>query len=58
VEEGQEVEVGDRVMVLEAMKMQTPVASMIKGNVVEIFVELGQSVRPGAKLFKIAGEEK
>jgi biotin carboxyl carrier protein len=37
------------------MKMQTPVASMVKGNVVEIFVQLGQSVQPGAKLMKIAG---
>jgi pyruvate carboxylase len=58
VEEGQDVEVGDRVIVLEAMKMQTPVASMVKGNVVEIFVELGKPVQAGAKLLKIVGDEE
>jgi pyruvate carboxylase len=58
VEEGQDVEVGDRVIVLEAMKMQTPVASMVKGNVVEIFVELGNPVQAGAKLLKIVGDEE
>jgi len=42
---------------LEAMKMQTPVASMIGGAVLEILVKLGQGVQPGDKLMKIATDE-
>ena len=57
VEEGQEVNPGDRVLILEAMKMQTPLASEIGGAVLEIHVELGQAVQPGDKLMKIASDE-
>ena len=57
VEEGQEVNPGDRVLILEAMKMQTPLASEIGGAVLEIHVELGQTVQPGDKLMKIASDE-
>jgi len=57
VEEGQEVNPGDRVIILEAMKMQTPLASQIGGAVLEIHVELGQAVQPGDKLMKIASDE-
>ncbi len=57
VEEGQEVNPGDRVVILEAMKMQTPVICEIEGAVVEIFVELGKAVQPGDKLIKIGVDE-
>jgi len=57
VTEGQEVNPGDRLIVLEAMKMQTPVASVIGGAVLEILVKLGQAVQPGDKLMKIASDE-
>jgi pyruvate carboxylase len=57
VEEGQEVNPGDRVLILEAMKMQTPLASEIGGAVLEIHVKLGQAVQPGDKLMKIASDE-
>ena len=57
VTEGQEVSPGDRVIVLEAMKMQTPVTSVLGGVVLEIFVKLGQAVQPGDKLMKIATDE-
>jgi pyruvate carboxylase len=57
VEEGQEVNPGDRVLILEAMKMQTPLASEIGGAVMEIHVKLGQAVQPGDKLMKIASDE-
>lgn len=58
VEENQGVEKGDRLLVLEAMKMQTPVTSEIKGSVVQVFVKLGDAVQPGDKLIKITtGDE-
>ena len=53
VEEGQEVAVGDRLVILEAMKMQTPVNSEVVGKVGKIFVELGKAVNLGDKLLKI-----
>lgn len=57
VEEGQEVKAGDRLIILEAMKMQTPVVSEVDGAVLEIFVKLGKAVQPGDKLIKIATDE-
>ena len=57
VVEGQEVRSGDRIIVLEAMKMQTPLASVIDGAILEILVKLGQAVQPGDKLMKIATDE-
>jgi len=57
VEEGQEVNQGDRVVILEAMKMQTPVICETAGTVLEVFVKLGQTVQPGDKLVKIASDE-
>ena len=57
VEEGQEVKKGDRLVILEAMKMQTPVESMVDGVVVEVTVDLGDAVQMGDKLVKIAKPE-
>ena len=44
---GQTVEVGDTIVVLEAMKMENNVAADIDGTVTEIKVEAGQSVAAG-----------
>jgi pyruvate carboxylase len=57
VEKGQEVAPGDQLVVLEAMKMQTPVAAEVAGKVEEISVELGQAVKVGDRLVKIATSE-
>ncbi len=57
VEEGQEVKKGDRLVILEAMKMQTPVESMVDGVVVEVLVDLGDAVQMGDKLVKIVKPE-
>ncbi len=58
VEEDQEVADGDRLIVLEAMKMQTPVTCELSGMVERIFVKVGQAVQPGDKLLSIiTGEE-
>ncbi len=53
VKEGQEVMVGDRVAILEAMKMQTPVLSAIDGIVTAIYAKPSASLRPGNKILKI-----
>ena len=57
VEEGQEIAVGDRLVIIEAMKMQTPVNSEVTGKVGKIFVELGKAVDVGEKLLKIKEDE-
>jgi pyruvate carboxylase len=58
VEVGQEIAEGDQVVVLEAMKMQTPVACEVAGTVSAIATKVGQSLQPGDKILKIdTGEE-
>ncbi len=56
VEKGQKVEAGDRLVILEAMKMQTPILSEVAGVVESIGVDLGKAVQPGDKLVKVVGE--
>ncbi len=53
VEEGQEVLTGDRVAIMEAMKMQTPILSEIDGIVTGIMAQQGDSLKPGDKILKI-----
>ncbi len=57
VEEGQEVKVGDRLAIVEAMKMQTPVVSVVNGKVEKIIAELGQALNVGDKMIKITVDE-
>ena len=58
VEEGQEVEVGDQIAVLEAMKMQTPVTSEMAGTVSAISAKVGQALKPGDRILMIeSGDE-
>ncbi|MBU0680003.1 MAG: pyruvate carboxylase [Proteobacteria bacterium] len=60
VEVGQEVAEGDKLVVVEAMKMQTPVLAKIGGVVESVTTKVGDAVKPGAKLVKIktGNEEK
>lgn len=53
VEEGQEVEEGDIVMILEAMKMENPVKAHKSGTVTGLEVEAGASTTKGAQLLEI-----
>ncbi len=53
VDEGQEVKAGDRVAVMEAMKMQTPVVTEIDGIVTAISAKEGAALRPGDKILKV-----
>jgi len=53
VEEGSEVEEGQGVVVLEAMKMENEIPAESAGTVVRILVESGQAVDAGDPLFEI-----
>lgn len=53
VEEGAEVEAGQGVVVLEAMKMENEIQAQHPGTVRRIFVEAGQAVEGGDPLFAI-----
>ncbi len=57
VEEGQEVLVGDRVAIMEAMKMQTPILAEMDGIVTVINAKKGDSLKPGGKILKIDRNE-
>ncbi len=53
VEEGMEIEKGQGVVVLEAMKMENELEAPLSGTVRKIYVEEGQSVEAGVLLFEI-----
>ena len=53
VGEGETVEAGQGVVVLEAMKMENEIQTDVAGVVKQIFVEQGQSVEGGDALFEI-----
>lgn len=44
--EGQEILTGDRMAVMEAMKMQTPILCEINGIVTAIHAKKGDSLKP------------
>jgi len=54
VQVGQQVSVGDTVLVLEAMKMQNNIESDYAGQVTSIVVKQGETVMEGAVLLTIA----
>ncbi|WLE95922.1 MAG: biotin/lipoyl-containing protein [Candidatus Electrothrix communis] len=58
VKEGQEIAEGEQIMVLEAMKMQTPVVSEIAGTVKTISVKVGAALKVGDKLLKVEVNEE
>ena len=53
VEEGQQVEAGDLVVVLEAMKMEQPITAHKAGTVTGLAAEVGQTVANGAVLLEL-----
>jgi urea carboxylase len=53
VEPGAQVRAGDRVLALEAMKMETAMTSPVDGEVVEVYVKAGEQVAPGQVLMAI-----
>ncbi len=56
VNEGDLVEVGQTLCIIEAMKLMNEVKSDIRGRIKEILVENGQPVEYGQKLFLIEPE--
>ncbi len=53
VELGQQVELGDEVVILESMKMEIPVLAEAAGTITEISVVVGDVVREGDVLVVI-----
>ena len=53
VEEGDEVELGDPVAILEAMKMENELKAPIKGVITSIAVEQGESLEKDALILEI-----
>jgi biotin carboxyl carrier protein len=51
---GQQVNAGDRVVVIEAMKMKTPMVAHTSGKVQAILVKVGDGVETGQVLLKLA----
>ena len=51
---GDEVETGDVIIVLEAMKMETEVRSQHAGKVAEVMVKVGDKVVVGDPLISVA----
>ena len=47
---GQQIQVGDGVLVLEAMKMETDITAPVAGKVSQINVKVGDSVKGGQVL--------
>jgi biotin carboxyl carrier protein len=56
VTEGQQVKLGDPVIVIEAMKMQNELTSAVSGTVVSIPVAAGDPVNPGDPLVIVEPE--
>ena len=55
---GSLVRAGDTVLVIESMKLQTPIAADRDGRVAEVAVEIGQSFDQGAVLARIESESE
>ncbi len=53
VEEGQSVEAGELIVVLEAMKMENPVTAHKAGTITGLSVEVGAAVTQGTQLLEI-----
>jgi len=51
---GQQVNAGDRVVVIEAMKMKTPMVAHTSGKVEAILVKVGEGVETGQVLLRLA----
>jgi len=47
---GQQIQVGDGVLVLEAMKMETDITAPVAGTVSTVNVQVGDSVKGGQVL--------
>ena len=53
VSAGDVVEAGDKIAVIEAMKMECPVESPGRGTVEVLYMREGQSLQPGAPMLAL-----
>jgi biotin carboxyl carrier protein len=53
VVEGEEIESGDKLGIVEAMKVPRDVVSHLNGKIVKILVENGKAVEYGQKIFEV-----
>lgn len=51
--ENSEIEEGDSIIVLEAMKMENNIKAVRKGKILKIYIKEGEAVEKGTKLFEI-----
>ena len=58
VEEGQIIERGDNVLILEAMKMESKIAADKRGKVIEILIEKGQTVEANELMIVLEKSEE
>jgi len=54
VQEGEKVEKGEAVLVLEAMKMENDLVAPREGTIQRVLVKEGQSVKGGEELVQLA----
>jgi geranyl-CoA carboxylase alpha subunit len=57
VSEGQQVEAGQTLLVLESMKMQHQIAAGVTGTVTSVMVSAGEQVKPSQLLVQLSAEE-
>jgi biotin carboxyl carrier protein len=57
VEEGQSVESGQTLMVLEAMKMEHRILASATGTITDVYFSAGDQVQQGSVLLAMAEEE-
>ena len=58
VQKGDEVEEGDLILILEAMKMQNEMRAQVSGTITEINCEVGESVEANTALVEINPREE
>ena len=53
VAEGQAVKAGDTLVVVEVMKMETPIKATVAGTVKRLFVKKGDNIKTGDKVAEV-----